>query len=45
MDFDLPPDDDPQRQEVRDWIKANVRGYRELLWRTKGHYDHLHLAL
>jgi D-alanyl-D-alanine carboxypeptidase len=28
-----------------DWIRANVRGYRELLWRAKGHYDHLHLAI
>ena len=23
MDFDFPPDDDPRRLEIRDWIKAN----------------------
>jgi uncharacterized protein YcbK (DUF882 family) len=27
------------------WIKANVPSYKELLWRTTGHYDHLHLAI
>jgi hypothetical protein len=30
---------------LHQWIRANVRGYRELLWRVKDHFDHLHLAI
>jgi hypothetical protein len=41
-----PARDEPARLDrLRDWIRANVRGYRELLWRTAGHHDHLHLAI
>lgn len=41
-----PSTDEPAMLDrLHDWIKANVGTYRELLWRTKGHYDHLHLAL
>jgi hypothetical protein len=41
-----PPKAEPDKlDELETWIKANVRGYKELLWRTKGHYDHLHLAI
>jgi hypothetical protein len=41
-----PPKDEPAMLDrLYDWIKANVRTYRELLWQTKGHYDHLHLAI
>jgi hypothetical protein len=41
-----PSRDEPAMLDrLHDWIKANVHPYRELLWRTKGHYDHLHLAI
>jgi hypothetical protein len=41
-----PARDEPAKLDrLRDWIKANVPDYRELLWRTKGHDDHLHLAI
>jgi hypothetical protein len=41
-----PATDEPVKlDQLRDWIRANVRDYKELLWRTKGHHDHLHLAI
>lgn len=30
---------------VAAWIRGNVDPVTELLWRTKGHYNHLHLAM
>lgn len=30
---------------VAGWIRRNVRPIQELLWRVKGHFNHLHLAM
>jgi hypothetical protein len=41
-----PPKAEPDKLDaLQGWIKANVRGYKELFWRTEGHDDHLHLAI
>jgi Peptidase M15 len=41
-----PNQDEPGKLDaLHAWIKANVVGYKELLWRTTGHFDHLHLAI
>jgi hypothetical protein len=41
-----PSQEEPAKlDELHAWIKANVPVYKELLWRTTGHHDHLHLAI
>jgi hypothetical protein len=41
-----PKEDEPAKLDaLHAWIKANVVAYKELLWRTTNHFDHLHLAI
>lgn len=41
-----PAADEPAKlDQLYAWIRANVPAYKELLWRTTAHYDHLHLAI
>ncbi|HSH61439.1 MAG TPA: hypothetical protein VK988_17710, partial [Acidimicrobiales bacterium] len=41
-----PANQEPAKLDyLHGWIRQNVSPITELLWRTKGHYGHLHLAM
>lgn len=46
LDVNWPGSDEMQKLDaLYSWIRTNVTGIAELLWRTTDHFDHLHLAV
>lgn len=46
IDVNWPGSNEPQKlDQLHSWIKRNVQGIAELIWRAPGHWSHLHLAV